>query len=47
MLETLTAQNDGIYDADQAAAVPRATDFCTWCEDVPRPAVLAPGAGMP
>jgi len=41
MLEMIAAQNDGIYDADQAAALPQATDFRTWCEEVLRPAAGA------
>jgi uncharacterized protein YbjT (DUF2867 family) len=37
--EMVAAQNDGIYDADQARAIPSPTDFRTWCDDVLRRAV--------
>ncbi|MBV9820347.1 MAG: hypothetical protein JOZ07_18600 [Solirubrobacterales bacterium] len=37
----LLAQDEGIYDADWAAATPTATDFRTWCETVLRPATSA------
>ena len=33
-------ENGGIYEADQEIAIPTATSFRTWCEDVLRPAVL-------
>lgn len=36
------AQNDGIYDAEQNALTsPAPTGFRQWCQDVPKPAVLA------
>jgi len=38
MIETIAAVNDGIYDADQARAIPGRTDFRTWCREVLRPA---------
>jgi len=38
MIETIAAVNDGIYDADQARAIPGPTDFRTWCREVLRPA---------
>jgi uncharacterized protein YbjT (DUF2867 family) len=40
MVEMISAQNAGIYDADQAAASPAPTSFQTWCEEILRPAVL-------
>jgi uncharacterized protein YbjT (DUF2867 family) len=40
MVEMISAQNAGIYDADQAAATPTPTSFRTWCQEVLRPAVL-------
>lgn len=41
MTEMIGAQNDGIYDADQAMATPGPTDFRTWCGEVLRPALRA------
>lgn len=41
MTEMLTAQQEGIYDADWAVASPTSTDFRTWCEDVLVPAKRA------
>jgi uncharacterized protein YbjT (DUF2867 family) len=38
MVETIEAVSDGIYDADQARAIPGPTDFRTWCREVLRPA---------
>jgi uncharacterized protein YbjT (DUF2867 family) len=38
MIETMVAVSDGIYDADQARAIPGPTDFRTWCREVLRPA---------
>ena len=38
VIETIAAVSDGIYDADQARAIPGATDFRTWCREVLRPA---------
>lgn len=40
MVEMISAQNAGIYDADHAAASPTSTGFRTWCEEILRPAVL-------
>lgn len=40
MVEMVSAQNAGIYDADQAAATPTPTSFRTWCQEVLRPAVI-------
>ena len=40
MIETIAAVSDGIYDADQARAIPGPTDFRTWCREVLRPAPL-------
>jgi uncharacterized protein YbjT (DUF2867 family) len=40
MVEMISAQNAGIYDADHAAAAPTPTGFRTWCQEVLRPAVL-------
>ncbi|HTX10779.1 MAG TPA: NAD(P)H-binding protein [Solirubrobacteraceae bacterium] len=37
MTEMHAAQNDGLYEADWAAATPTATDFRTWFEEVLRP----------
>jgi len=38
MIETIAAVSDGIYDADQARAIPGPTDFRAWCREVLRPA---------
>jgi uncharacterized protein YbjT (DUF2867 family) len=38
VIETIAAVSDGIYDADQARAIPGPTDFRTWCREVLRPA---------
>ena len=38
VIETIAAVQNGIYDADQARAIPGATDFRTWCREVLRPA---------
>ncbi len=38
MVEMITAVSDGIYDADQARAIPGPTDFRTWCREVLLPA---------
>jgi uncharacterized protein YbjT (DUF2867 family) len=40
MVEMITAQNAGIYNADQTAAIPMPTSFRTWCQEVLRPALL-------
>lgn len=40
MVEMVSAQNAGIYDADQAAATPTPTSFRTSCQEVLRPAVI-------
>ena len=34
MIETIAAVNGGIYDSDQARAIPGRTDFRTWCGEV-------------
>jgi uncharacterized protein YbjT (DUF2867 family) len=39
MTAMFAAQDDGIYDADWAAATITETDFRTWCRDVLRPAM--------
>ncbi len=41
MIETIGAVQNGIYDADQARAIPGPTDFRTWCREVLRPAAQA------
>ncbi|MCY0930092.1 NAD(P)H-binding protein [Streptomyces sp. H27-H1] len=42
LVDMAAAQNDGIYDAEQAALTsPAATGFRQWCEEVLKPAVLA------
>ena len=38
MIEAIVAVSDGIYDAEQARAVPGPTDFRTWCREILRPA---------
>lgn len=38
LTEMLAAQQNGIYDADWAAATPTSTSFRTWCEQVLAPA---------
>ncbi|HEY2904325.1 MAG TPA: NAD(P)H-binding protein [Vicinamibacterales bacterium] len=38
VIEATIAVQDGIYDADQARAIPGPTDFRTWCREVLRPA---------
>jgi len=38
VIEAMVAVQDGIYDADQARAIPGPTDFHTWCREVLRPA---------
>ena len=38
VIETIAAVSGGIYDADQALAIPGPTDFRTWCREVLRPA---------
>jgi uncharacterized protein YbjT (DUF2867 family) len=40
VIETYAAVQAGIYDADQARAIPGPTDFRTWCREVLRPAAL-------
>jgi len=40
MVEMISAQNEGIYDNDQAAAETGATSFRTWCQTILQPAVL-------
>jgi uncharacterized protein YbjT (DUF2867 family) len=40
MVEMITAQNEGIYDAEQATAKPGPTDFRTWCQEVLKPALV-------
>ena len=40
MVEMISAQCAGIYDADQATATPTPTNFRTWCQEILRPAVL-------
>ena len=40
MVEMITAQNAGIYNADQGAATPTPTSFRTWCDEVLRRAVV-------
>ena len=37
MTEMHVAQDDGLYEADWAAATPTATDFRTWFEEALRP----------
>ena len=39
MVEMISAQNAGIYEADQASAHPPPTRFRAWCEEVLRPAI--------
>jgi uncharacterized protein YbjT (DUF2867 family) len=41
MTEMHDAQNEGLYEADWAAATPTATDFRTWFEEAVRPAADA------
>jgi hypothetical protein len=41
MTEMYIAQNEGLYEADWAAATPTATDFRTWFEEVVRAAAHA------
>ncbi|MFG2141518.1 NmrA family NAD(P)-binding protein [Streptomyces sp. NPDC048650] len=42
LVDMATAQNDGIYDAEQQAlTTPAPTDFRQWCQEVLKPAVLA------
>ncbi|WTW92098.1 hypothetical protein OG216_01350 [Streptomycetaceae bacterium NBC_01309] len=41
LVDMAAAQNDGIYDAEQAQAAPAPTGFRVWCEEALRPAVLA------
>jgi uncharacterized protein YbjT (DUF2867 family) len=41
ILETTSAVDAGIYDADQNAASPGPTDFRVWCREVLCPAVFA------
>ena len=41
MTEMQVAQDDGLYEADWAAATPTATDFRTWLEEALRPAANA------
>lgn len=43
-MQTFTAADEGIYDADWARAVPTATDFRTWCREVLVPAASARAA---
>jgi hypothetical protein len=38
MLEMIAAVNHGIYDADQARAIPGPTGFRTWCREILQPA---------
>ena len=38
VIDAMIAVQDGIYDADQARAIPGPTDFRTWCREVLRPA---------
>jgi uncharacterized protein YbjT (DUF2867 family) len=38
VIEAMVAVQDGIYDADQARAIPGPTPFHTWCREVLRPA---------
>ena len=38
MTEMYAAQNEGVYEADWAAATPTATDFRTWFAEALRPA---------
>lgn len=40
LVDMASAQNDGIYDAEQALARPAPTDFRQWCQEVLKP-VLA------
>ena len=40
MIETIAAVQNGIYDNDQARAIPGPTDFRTWCREVLQPAAL-------
>jgi uncharacterized protein YbjT (DUF2867 family) len=42
--EMFAAQDQGIYDADWAAATPTATGFRTWCREVLKPAAGAPAS---
>jgi uncharacterized protein YbjT (DUF2867 family) len=39
--DMFAAQDQGIYDADWAAARPTSTDFRTWCREVLKPAAAA------
>ncbi|WP_338692846.1 NAD(P)H-binding protein [Streptomyces sp. Q6] len=42
LIDMATAQNDGIYDAEQQAlATPAPTDFHQWCQEVLKPSVPA------
>ncbi|GIO64289.1 NmrA family NAD(P)-binding protein [Paenibacillus cineris] len=41
-MDMVIAQNEGIYDDDLQKAQPSDTSFRTWCEEVFKPAVLAP-----
>jgi uncharacterized protein YbjT (DUF2867 family) len=41
LTEAFTAQDQGIYDQDWAAAEPGPTDFRTWCREVLKPAADA------
>ncbi|MEV5705724.1 NAD(P)H-binding protein [Actinoallomurus sp. NPDC052274] len=41
LTEAFAAQDQGIYDADWAAAAPTSTDFRTWCREVLKPAADA------
>ena len=40
LVDMASAQDDGIYDAEQALARPARTDFRQWCQEVLKP-VLA------
>ncbi len=46
VIETIDAVQNGIYDADQARAIPSPTDFRTWCREVLRPAVGSMSGAM-
>lgn len=41
LVDMAAAQDDGIYDAEKAAAQPAPTRFRQWCEEVLAPAVRA------